>query len=204
MSATKVSQFASTGGTGENQDVQEAVGKYERFHQGGWNESKKLSYMDMVNKYYDLATSFYEFGWGESFHFAHRLKGESLRESLKRHEHYLAACGGFQKDDKVRICVLKRSSARLCARRSSRSNASWEDGRVEARSLRCSRNASQLEACELPSEVRVTLRAIIAALSLACDPRKGLHLQSQSGPCAQRPRHTWHCHWQLPKLTPPC
>jgi hypothetical protein len=28
--------------------------------------------MDMVNKYYDLATSFYEFGWGESFHFAHR------------------------------------------------------------------------------------------------------------------------------------
>jgi hypothetical protein len=26
-----------------------------------------------VNKYYDLATSFYEYGWGESFHFAHRL-----------------------------------------------------------------------------------------------------------------------------------
>jgi hypothetical protein len=27
-----------------------------------------------VNKYYDLATSFYEYGWGESFHFAHRYK----------------------------------------------------------------------------------------------------------------------------------
>ena len=26
-----------------------------------------------VNKYYDLATSFYEYGWGESFHFAQRL-----------------------------------------------------------------------------------------------------------------------------------
>jgi hypothetical protein len=26
----------------------------------------------VVNKYYDLATSFYEYGWGESFHFAHR------------------------------------------------------------------------------------------------------------------------------------
>lgn len=25
-----------------------------------------------VNKYYDLATSFYEYGWGASFHFAHR------------------------------------------------------------------------------------------------------------------------------------
>lgn len=101
MSATKVSQFATTGGVGENQDVQQAVDKYERFHEGGWSDSKQLSYMDMVNKYYDLATSFYEFGWGESFHFAHRLQGESLRESLKRHEHYLAACGGFQKRDKV-------------------------------------------------------------------------------------------------------
>uniref|UniRef100_A0A453J544 SAM-dependent methyltransferase Erg6/SMT-type domain-containing protein n=1 Tax=Aegilops tauschii subsp. strangulata TaxID=200361 RepID=A0A453J544_AEGTS len=43
-----------------------------------------------VNKYYDLATSFYEYGWGESFHFAHRWNGESLRESIKRHEHFLA------------------------------------------------------------------------------------------------------------------
>ncbi|XLR37427.1 hypothetical protein S83_022087 [Arachis hypogaea] len=46
----------------------------------------------MVNKYYDLATSFYEFGWGESFHFAHRWNGESLRESIKRHEHFLSFC----------------------------------------------------------------------------------------------------------------
>ena len=41
----------------------------------------------MVNKYYDLATSFYEYGWGESFHFAHRYKWETLRESIVRHEH---------------------------------------------------------------------------------------------------------------------
>jgi hypothetical protein len=26
-----------------------------------------------ANKYYDLVTSFYEYGWGESFHFANRL-----------------------------------------------------------------------------------------------------------------------------------
>ncbi|KAI3699584.1 hypothetical protein L2E82_43994 [Cichorium intybus] len=43
-----------------------------------------------VNKYYDLVTSFYEYGWGESFHFAPRWKGESLKESIKRHEHFLA------------------------------------------------------------------------------------------------------------------
>ena len=104
MPATKVSQFASTGGLGENKNVEDAVKKYEDFHSGeGWNESKKLSYMDMVNKYYDLATSFYEIGWGDCFHFAHRLTGETLRDSLKRHEHYLAAQGCFKKGDKVRM-----------------------------------------------------------------------------------------------------
>ncbi|CAN1302656.1 Protein FAR1-RELATED SEQUENCE 5 [Linum perenne] len=30
---------------------------------------------DMVNEFYDLATSFHKFGWGESFHFAHRQLG---------------------------------------------------------------------------------------------------------------------------------
>ena len=44
-----------------------------------------------MNKYYDLATAFYEYGWGESFHFAHRYKWESLRESIIRHEHFLAS-----------------------------------------------------------------------------------------------------------------
>jgi hypothetical protein len=103
MSATKLSQLAATGGKGQNQNVHDAVHKYEQFHEGGWNESKSFSYMDMVNKYYDLSTSFYEFGWGESFHFAHRLTGETLRDSLKRHEHYLAAQGGFKKGDKVKV-----------------------------------------------------------------------------------------------------
>ncbi|OAY80811.1 Cycloartenol-C-24-methyltransferase 1, partial [Ananas comosus] len=54
-----------------------------------------------VNKYYDLATSFYEYGWGESFHFAHRWKGESLRESIKRHEHFLALQLGLKRGMKV-------------------------------------------------------------------------------------------------------
>lgn len=74
MAATKVTQFAKTGGVTENAgDVKEAVKLYEEYHKSGWsNKGQQMSYMDMVNKYYDLATSFYEFGWGESFHFAHR------------------------------------------------------------------------------------------------------------------------------------
>lgn len=89
-----------------------------------------------VNKYYDLVTSFYEYGWGESFHFAPRWttcfykyyfcsiicsswkficfyviccrwKGESLQESIKRHEHFLALQLGLKPGQKV-LWVLFR------------------------------------------------------------------------------------------------
>lgn len=50
----------------------------------------------MVDQYYDLATDFYEFGWGESFHFGHRFAHETLKESLVRHEYYLASRLGLQ------------------------------------------------------------------------------------------------------------
>lgn len=39
----------------------------------------------------DLATLFYEWGWGQSFHFANRHKDESFAQSIKRHEYYLAS-----------------------------------------------------------------------------------------------------------------
>ncbi|CAN1316725.1 Cycloartenol-C-24-methyltransferase 1 [Linum perenne] len=80
------------GGKIHKNEVLSAVDQYEKYHNlhGGADEDRKSNYTDMVNKYYDLATSFYEFGWGESFHFAHRFNGESLRESIKRHEHFLA------------------------------------------------------------------------------------------------------------------
>lgn len=38
---------------------------------------------------------------GESFHFAHQLHGETLREAIKRHEHYLALKLGIGKGHKV-------------------------------------------------------------------------------------------------------
>ena len=53
-------------------------------------ENRKEDYQTLVNHYYDLATDFYEFGWGQSFHFAPRLRGESFKESLLRHEYFLA------------------------------------------------------------------------------------------------------------------
>jgi sterol 24-C-methyltransferase len=53
-------------------------------------EARKASYSTLANHYYDLATDFYLFGWGESFHFARRHVGESFRESIRRHQLYLA------------------------------------------------------------------------------------------------------------------
>lgn len=40
--------------------------------------------------YYDMVTDFYEYGWGQSFHFAPRFKGESFEASIARYEYYLA------------------------------------------------------------------------------------------------------------------
>jgi sterol 24-C-methyltransferase len=50
----------------------------------------------MVNDYYDLVTDFYEYGWGQSFHFAARHRGESLEASIVRHELFLAAQLGLR------------------------------------------------------------------------------------------------------------
>ncbi|TQD91599.1 hypothetical protein C1H46_022782 [Malus baccata] len=91
------------GGKIDKTDVLSAVEKYEKYHvcYGGEEEARKSNYTDMVNKYYDLVTSFYEYGWGESFHFAPRWNGESLRESIKRHEHFLALQLGLKPGQKV-------------------------------------------------------------------------------------------------------
>ena len=59
-------------------------------------ETRKAGYMTMVNHYYDLVTEFYEFSWGQSFHFAPRWKGESFPASLARHEIYLAQILGLK------------------------------------------------------------------------------------------------------------
>lgn len=47
--------------------------------------------MSMVNSFYTLVTDFYEYGWGDSFHFANRFIGESHKESLRRAEYFLAS-----------------------------------------------------------------------------------------------------------------
>ncbi len=68
---------------------------------GGSVEARKAQYTKMINDYYDVVTDFYEHGWGHSFHFAARAKGESFHASLARAEHYLALRLGLEPGMKV-------------------------------------------------------------------------------------------------------
>merc|ERR1712072_982190 len=67
-------------------------------------EGREKDYAELVNSYYDLATEFYEWGWGQSFHFADRRKGESFFSSILRHETYLAGRLAVKKDAKILDC----------------------------------------------------------------------------------------------------
>lgn len=88
------------GGDFHKQQVKGLVdGYYDNFgeesrKQGGDHDSllekRKENYMSMVNSFYTLVTDFYEYGWGDSFHFANRYVGESHKESLRRAEYFLA------------------------------------------------------------------------------------------------------------------
>jgi sterol 24-C-methyltransferase len=71
-------------------EVQNTVDEYNSFHAADV-DTRKSNYMSMVNDYYNLVTDFYEYGWGQSFHFAPRFKGESFEASIARHEYWLAA-----------------------------------------------------------------------------------------------------------------
>jgi len=82
------------------------IDKYNSMHDDGKMsvEERNANYADLVNSYYNLATDFYEWGWGQSFHFAERHAGESFNQSIVRHEYYLAARMGVQPGDHVLDC----------------------------------------------------------------------------------------------------
>jgi len=71
-------------------EMKNQINEYTNLFDAAGADSRKAQYVDVVNKYYDLATDFYEFGWGHCFHFAPRHKWESLDSSIERHELWLA------------------------------------------------------------------------------------------------------------------
>ena len=79
--------------------IDETLQEYLGFFRGK-NEkdlsARKSGYATMINDFYDLVTDFYEYGWGRSFHFAPRFRGESFRESVLRAEYFLASRLGLK------------------------------------------------------------------------------------------------------------
>ncbi|KAM9995765.1 hypothetical protein ACTFIY_001940 [Dictyostelium cf. discoideum] len=76
-----------------NDKVDDTLNGYKELFKGNDDkaiQARKNNYTHMVNTFYDLATDFYEFGWGQSFHFATRHKYESFEASIARHEMYMA------------------------------------------------------------------------------------------------------------------
>lgn len=89
-----------------NIDVNKIIDTYNNLHDDSKEgvDSRNTSYTTLVTAYYELATLFYEWGWGQSFHFAYQLKGETFQQAIARHEYYLAGRLGVSSGDKVLDC----------------------------------------------------------------------------------------------------
>lgn len=83
----------------------EAVDKYLKHWDGKTDseaESRRLEdYNESTHSYYNVATDFYEYGWGTSFHFCRFYRGENFYAAVARHELYLAYKAGIQQGDLV-------------------------------------------------------------------------------------------------------
>lgn len=86
-----------------NIEVNDWIDKYNNLHEDSL-ENRNSDYTTLVNSYYELATQFYEWGWGQSFHFAYQLPHEKFAEAIARHEYYLAGQLQVQAGDKVLDC----------------------------------------------------------------------------------------------------
>ena len=84
-----------------SKSVDNGIENYNALHQKESVEKRNTEYKDLVNTYYDLATVFYEWGWGQSFHFAYRYAHESFYEAIRRHEYELAAKLGITASSKL-------------------------------------------------------------------------------------------------------
>ncbi|RAK96969.1 sterol 24-C-methyltransferase [Aspergillus ibericus CBS 121593] len=63
--------------------------------------ARRAEYATLTRHYYNLATDFYEYGWGTSFHFCRFAAGEPFHQAIARHEHYLAHQIGIKSGMKV-------------------------------------------------------------------------------------------------------
>ena len=63
MAAPKAPKLTQLGGGINREETGKATSDYEEYFKDQDSTERKGNYADVVNKYYDLATSFYEYGW---------------------------------------------------------------------------------------------------------------------------------------------
>ena len=66
-------------------------------------DRRRQNAVSVTNAYYDLATDFYEYGWGDAFHFAVLKPEESREHSFAKHEYFLAMKLGLKAGDTVLV-----------------------------------------------------------------------------------------------------
>lgn len=97
----------STQEKSRNIKVDDQIDIYNKIQEGDDFRSlndRNSAYATLVNSYYELATLFYEWGWGQSFHFSYFLPGESFEMAIKRHEYYIASKLNVKAGDKILDC----------------------------------------------------------------------------------------------------
>src|SRR5262249_10646375 len=71
-------------------DVKARAAHYVDVQDRGTQNERSGATGDLTKTFYDLVTDFYEFGWGQSFHFAPIARGEEHPAAILRYEHLVA------------------------------------------------------------------------------------------------------------------
>jgi len=66
-------------------------------------DRRRQNALTVTNSYYDMATDFYEYGWGDAFHFAVLKPEESREHSFAKHEYFLGMKLGLKAGDTVLV-----------------------------------------------------------------------------------------------------
>lgn len=89
-------------------DTDTVLNHYMHYHKSEHTAERKENPREMVQSYYELATDFYEYGYGKSFHFCPVYDGKTLAENIVDYEIGIAESLGAKAGMKllVIICIV--------------------------------------------------------------------------------------------------
>ena len=101
------------------EEVSTKVDGYSNFFTGEKSSVEKVecrreSAKEMTSTYYDLVTDFYQYGWGDSFHFCPVYNRRSFQQCLVDHEYYLSEKLDLKAGMKVLVCACHDVCRPVC------------------------------------------------------------------------------------------